>query len=171
MSLTASPIRRYGSSSLKMRSPISAISAGIASRQHSACSDILPSAPISVIFLLLPPLLFYHPLLFQQTLLYLARGARNGIRGYKLIIAVAGLQLRVLAPAPPVYMRAAGAGAGTAIGDRPEHYGRRSNRLANQPKKFVKFVQFVAKTQSPISNLQSLISSLSRSKFVIDLEK
>src|SRR5690554_1180018 len=71
MSLTASPIRRYGSSSLKMRSPISAISAGIASRQHSACSDILPSAPISVIFLLLPPLLFYHPLLFQQTLPYL----------------------------------------------------------------------------------------------------
>src|SRR5690606_14840780 len=68
MSLTASPIRRYGSSSLKMRSPISAISAGIASRQHSACSDILPSAPISVIFLLLPPLSFYHPLLFQQTL-------------------------------------------------------------------------------------------------------
>src|SRR5690606_7641046 len=46
---------------------ISAISAGIASRQHSACSDILPSAPISVIFLLLPPLSFYHPLLFQQT--------------------------------------------------------------------------------------------------------
>src|SRR5690554_6245397 len=74
MSLTASPIRRYGSSSLKMRSPISAISAGIASRQHSACSDILPSAPISVIFLLLPPLSFYHPLLFQQTLLYRARG-------------------------------------------------------------------------------------------------
>src|SRR5690606_39141242 len=74
MSLTASPIRRYGSSSLKMRSPISAISAGIASRQHSACSDILPSAPISVIFLLLPPLSFYHPLLFQQT---------HGNLGYK----------------------------------------------------------------------------------------
>src|SRR5690606_37865615 len=90
MSLTASPIRRYGSSSLKMRSPISAISAGIASRQHSACSDILPSAPISVIFLLLPPLLFYHPLLFQQTLPYLAPCA---------------VRMGTTLPAPPVILR------------------------------------------------------------------
>src|SRR5690606_17909364 len=124
------PIRRYGSSSLKMRSPISAISAGIASRQHSACSDILPSAPISVILFLLPPLSFYHPLLFQQTHRNLVYKPTN--------------HLRSSAPTR------AGASAAKPAGCRRSNLQSPISNLQSP----------ISNLQSPISNLQSPISNL-----------